>query len=220
MPGTRMACLRQFHVAKIHAGRPSKTATSHVKTAFPLQNLCTALHVLQSPLILAILKVTNPTQLNSTQPPRPFRTRDQPVPARFASNKMTQPVPFELASSSVCVAFVFLFVYRVVNWFLRIRTFRKTMPAIPTLFPPDSQYRQVWPKKWQTFHKDWHMQYQRSVYRQLDSDIFALVCLFQYDKVFVSDPSAVLELKVIKPREFPRDMHVFKRVYSNLMQLT
>ena len=60
------------------------------------------------------------------------------------------------------------------------------------------------------------MQYQRSIYRKLDSDIFALVCLFEYDKVFVSDPAAVVDLKIVQPREFPRDMLVFKRVPDSI----
>jgi hypothetical protein len=111
------------------------------------------------------------------------------------------------------ISIVFLFLRKVFNWIIRIRNYRKTMPAIPALFPSDSQYRQLWPKKWQRFHKDWHMQYQRSIYRKLDTDIFVLVCLFEYDKVFVSDPAAVLELKVVRPKDFPRDMQVFKKVY-------
>ena len=47
----------------------------------------------------------------------------------------------------------------------------------------------------------------------MDSDIFALVCLFDYDKIFVSDPAVVLELKIVKPKEFPKDMHIFRKVY-------
>jgi hypothetical protein len=123
----------------------------------------------------------------------------------------TDTLGFIYVSALAVVALFFL--RKVVNWIHRIRSFRKTMPVIPTLFPPDSPYRLVWPKKWQTFHKDWHMQYKRRIYRKLDSEIFALVCLFDYDKVFVAEPAAVLELKITKPREFPRDMHIFQKVY-------
>jgi len=126
---------------------------------------------------------------------------------------MTKTDAFNTIYIYTSLAVGILFLRKIVNWIIRIRAFRKTMPAIPALFPPDSLYRQVWPKKWQTFHKDWHMQYQRTIYQKLDSDIFSLVCLFEYDKVFVSDPAAVLDLKIAKPREFPRDMHIFRKVY-------
>jgi hypothetical protein len=129
----------------------------------------------------------------------------------------TDTLSFIYPSALVVVALLFL--RKLINWILRIRSFRKTMPVIPTLFPPDSAYRQLWPKKWQRFHKDWHMQYKRSVYRKLDSDIFALVCLFEYDKLFVAEPAGVLDLKLVQPREFPRDMVVFKRVYPNVREL-
>jgi hypothetical protein len=132
---------------------------------------------------------------------------------------MAQQVPFGLIFNSVLLVIGFIFLRKLIGWIMRIRAFRKTMPTIATLFPPESPYRLLWPKRWQTFHKDWHMQYQRSIYRKLDSDIFAIVCLFEYDKVFVSDPAAVLDLKIFQPREFPRDMHVFKRVYSNVVDV-
>lgn len=113
---------------------------------------------------------------------------------------------------SSILLFTALFLNRLLNFFLRLRNFRKTMAAIPCLFPPDSPFRLLFPSKYQTFHKDWHLHSQRSIYRKLNSDIFALVCLFEYDKVFVCEPEAVMEIKVLKPREFPRDMQVFKKV--------
>jgi hypothetical protein len=114
--------------------------------------------------------------------------------------------------SVVCMVVAALFFRNLAKWIIRIRGYRKTMPTVHALFPPDSQYRLIWPKKWQTFHKDWHMQYHRSIYQKLDSDIFAVVCFFQYDKVFICDPAAVLDVNIVKPREFPRDMIIAQRV--------
>jgi len=132
----------------------------------------------------------------------------------FRLYKMAPTATFSALLISTSFGLLVFFLVKVVNWYFRIRAFRKTMPAVAALFPPDSLYRQLWPKNWQSFHKDWHMQFQRSVYQKLNSDIFVLVCLFEYDKVFVSDPAAVLELKITKPKEFPRDMQIFRRVYS------
>jgi hypothetical protein len=114
----------------------------------------------------------------------------------------------------LCTGFavVYTLIHRIVLWFWRIRAFKKTMPVIPTLFPPDSNYRRLFPKSWQTFHQDWHMQYKRTVYHKLNSDIFALVCLFEYDKVFYCDPKAVIDMKVTKAEQFPKDMVIFRKV--------
>jgi hypothetical protein len=101
---------------------------------------------------------------------------------------------------------------RIALWFWRIRSFKKTMPVIPALFPPDSNYRRLFPKKWQTFHQDWNMQYKRTIYHKLNSDIFALVCLFEYDKVYYCDPEAVVDMKVTKAEQFPKDMVIFSKV--------
>lgn len=110
------------------------------------------------------------------------------------------------------LAFGYSLVRNVILWLWRIRSFQKTMPVIPALFPPDSHYRRIWPKNWQTFHQDWHMQYKRTVYHKLGSDIFALVCLFEYDKVFYCDPEAVVDMKVTQAEQFPKDMIIFSKV--------
>lgn len=104
------------------------------------------------------------------------------------------------------------FTWRFVSWIVRIHNFRKSMPVIPTLFQPDSPFRFLWPKRWQTFHRSWSMQCKRSIYRMYKSDIFALVCLFDSDKVYVADPSVVMEIKVAKAESFGRDMRIFRRV--------
>lgn len=45
----------------------------------------------------------------------------------------------------------------------------------------------------------------RGIYRKHDSGIFALVSLFQPDKVFVSDPEMFMELKVAGSERFQAD---------------
>jgi hypothetical protein len=95
--------------------------------------------------------------------------------------------------------------YRVILWIQRIRTFKKTMPIVISLFPKASIFRRFWPKKWQTFHMDWPLQYNRSIYRKLGSDIFALVCLFESDNVFFCDPLATIDIKINQPEQFPKD---------------
>jgi hypothetical protein len=127
---------------------------------------------------------------------------------------MSQSDRFKIVGVSIFIALGFSFIIKVANWILRIRAFRKTMPVIPALFPPDSHYRRLWPKQWQTFHQDWHMQYKRKIYHELNSDIFVLCCLFEYDKVQVTDPAAVVDVKSTQPKEFPKDMQIFSKVYS------
>ena len=56
------------------------------------------------------------------------------------------------------------------------------------------------------------MQYNRIVYRKLGSDIFALVCLFEYDNVFYCDPRANIDISVTHPEQFPRDTHLAAKV--------
>ena len=50
------------------------------------------------------------------------------------------------------------------------------------------------------------MQLGRSLYHQLDSDVFAMISLFQYDQVFASDPAAIVELKVTGTDRFQVDL--------------
>lgn len=106
-------------------------------------------------------------------------------------------------------------VRRVISWITRIHTFRKSMPVVPTLFQPESPFRYLWPKRWQTFHRDWSMHNKRTIYRECRSDIFALVCLFDSDKVYIADPYAVMEMKVTKTETFGRDMLIFSRVSNH-----
>ena len=119
-----------------------------------------------------------------------------------------------LRTISFGVIFVisYWFFQRIALWIGRIRAFKKQMPIIVTLFPPDSHYRRIWPKKWQTFHQDWNMQYKRTIYEKLGSEIFALVCLFEYDKVYFAEASAVLDLKIVQADRFPKDMLIFRKV--------
>ena len=91
--------------------------------------------------------------------------------------------------------------FRVMDWLQRIREFRKSMPVVPVLFPETSMFRIVWPQRWQTWHRDWHMHQGRELYRRLDSDVFALVSLFETDSVITCNPHALYELTV---SGFPR----------------
>jgi hypothetical protein len=99
----------------------------------------------------------------------------------------------------------FRFVRRLISWRRRLERVRKTMPAIPVLFPPASIFRNLWPKKWQTYHYDWHTQYRRTMYHNLGSDVFTLVSLFEYDKTFVCNPNAVIEMKITQAENYPKD---------------
>jgi hypothetical protein len=86
------------------------------------------------------------------------------------------------------------------------------MPVVPRLFPTDSIVRIFWPKKWQRFHRDWHMHSKRSIYHKLGSDVFALVCLFEHDDVFVASPEENLQIMATNSRQFPRDLSAAARV--------
>lgn len=101
---------------------------------------------------------------------------------------------------------------RIISWIRRIRMVGKCMPVIPTLFPPDSHFRRIWPKRWQTFHQDWNMQYKRAWYHKLKSDNFALICLFEYDRVYLTEPDAVNDLNIEKSGRFLKDMQIFHKV--------
>ena len=60
------------------------------------------------------------------------------------------------------------------------------------------------------------MQYNRTIYRKLGSDIFALVCLFEYDNVFFCDPLANIDISVTQSNQFPRDTHLAAKVFPFL----
>jgi hypothetical protein len=109
-------------------------------------------------------------------------------------------------------AICLIFLRKIVLWLGRIRDVGRTMPVIPVLFPPASPVRFLWPKKWQTFHYDWNTQYRRTIYSKLGTDVFALISLFEYDKVFVCDPYAVAEMKFTESSRYPKDVRQFSQV--------
>jgi hypothetical protein len=103
-------------------------------------------------------------------------------------------------------------VFRIIRWISRIRSLRRSMPVIPVLFPDTSLFRFLLPKKWQTFHIDWHVQHGRIIYRKHNSDVFALVSLFEEDKIFISDPNAIIEVKVTGAHRFQNDSEATGKV--------
>lgn len=109
------------------------------------------------------------------------------------------------------------FVFRLISWVRRIFVLRKSMPVIPTLFPPNSYFRGLWPKKWQTFHVDWNMQQKRALYQQLGSENFALVCFFEHDVVYLTEPDAVYNLNIEMADQFLKDMRVFGKAQPPLI---
>src|SRR5579859_6018042 len=93
------------------------------------------------------------------------------------------------------------------------------MPVEPVLFPNTSIFRLLAPQKWQTFHRDWHMRYGREIYRKHNSGIFALVSLFQTDKIFVADPEMFVELKVTRADRFQIDTMEAEKVTVSLSEI-
>jgi hypothetical protein len=87
------------------------------------------------------------------------------------------------------------------------------MPVIKTLFPTTSRYRYLFPQKYQTYTRDWHMRLGRNLYRELNSDTFAMINLFQYDQVFTCDPAAIVEMKVTGTDRFQIDLLQVSKVY-------
>lgn len=104
--------------------------------------------------------------------------------------------------------------FRIFQWVRRIHTIGKSMPVVPVLFPTTSKFRVFIPKRWQMYHRDWHMQYGRSIYQKHGCDVFALISLFEYDMIFVADPYAVLEMKVMGTDRFQNDVYQTSRVVS------
>jgi hypothetical protein len=101
---------------------------------------------------------------------------------------------------------------RVIQWLIRIHQFRKTMPVIPLLVPPRSILRKLIPISWQRYHFDWFLHSRGHDYRALRSDVIAMVCLFEYDTVCVSDADAFCEMKITDGERFPKDNRQFKMV--------
>ena len=102
--------------------------------------------------------------------------------------------------------------FKIFQWIRRIRTIGKCMPVAPVLFPTTSKFRVFIPKGWQVYHRDWHMQHGRSIYQKHGCDVFALISLFEYDMIFVSDPHAVLEMKVTGTDRFQNDLYQTSQV--------
>ena len=134
----------------------------------------------------------------------------------FAQKTSMDLTSLHILSLSV-LALGFSFLWRIASWLKRIHALRRQFPVFPVLFPPDSLFRLLWPKSWQTFHRDWQMQTKRDIYRKIRSDYLALVCLFEYDQIYISDPAAVHELKVTKSEQFPRDMHALIKVHKDFL---
>src|SRR5277367_5305138 len=103
-------------------------------------------------------------------------------------------------------------IVRLVQWVIRIHRFRKTMPVIPLIIPPRSIIRKLLPKSWQRYHFDWFLHSKGHEYRTLQSDVFAMVCLFEYDTVCVRSAEAFCEMKITDGERFPKDQAQFKLV--------
>src|SRR5436190_15259683 len=109
-------------------------------------------------------------------------------------------------------AIISYLVLKIARWMIRIRTFRQTMPVVPVLFPHTSLLRKVFPRKWQTYHFDWYMHTKGTCYDKLNTDIFAMVSLFESDSVTIRDPQAYVEIVITDPDRFPKDLVQFKLV--------
>ena len=103
-------------------------------------------------------------------------------------------------------------IFRVIGWVRRIHTMGKYMPVVPVLFPSPSKYRLLLPRRWQIYHIDWPMKYGQKIYEQHGSDIFALVSLFEHDKIFVCNPESALEIKVTGAHRFQKDIKTTQMV--------
>jgi hypothetical protein len=148
--------------------------------------------------MLASLRVSSPTLDALTPsyaltPPSTLPPYSSSVLAMFSASAMTP------AASGFLTVVALLFGYlalRVFVWLHRIHTLRKSMPVIPVLLGETSFLRFLWPKSWQTYHRDWHMHRGRSHYQNLNSDVFALVSLFGPDNIISADPRVLEELNV------------------------
>ena len=58
------------------------------------------------------------------------------------------------------------------------------------------------------------MQQKRTLYHQLKSDNFALVCFFEHDVVYLTEPGAVYNLNIEMADQFLKDMHIFGKVHT------
>ena len=129
------------------------------------------------------------------------------------ANQLRSVNPLQITLICTGCYLLFSFVVRTVKWLLRVRRYRKFMPVEAVLFPNTSILRLLWPQKWQRFHRDWHMRYGWDIYRKNNSDIFALVSLFEKDKIFVAGPEMFVELKVTGSDRFQIDTMEAAKVY-------
>lgn len=54
----------------------------------------------------------------------------------------------------------------------------------------------------------------RNLYRELGSDTFAMISLFQYDQVFTCDPACIVEMKVTGTDRFQIDLLQVSKVLT------
>lgn len=107
---------------------------------------------------------------------------------------------------------------RIIQWRVRITKIRRTMPVVPVLVDPYSLVRRLFPKKWQTYHRNWQFQ-ERKAYDNLCIDIIPLICLFGNDIVYVSDADAVVEI-AMNTQYYPKDLKLYSKSSLEVHVLT
>ena len=124
-----------------------------------------------------------------------------------------------ISSNIVLASTIFVslcLVIKIIRWHFRFKEYRQRMPFIPILFPPESLFRVLWPRKWQTYHFDWHLHLKAKPYQLLNSDIFALVSLFGHDTIVVRDPDAYVQMRITEPEHYPKDLHQVQLVWLTI----
>ena len=134
-----------------------------------------------------------------------------PLSSHAASNTLTaSSLPATRTSMKISynlylASFVVLcFFHKLIKWVLRIRKFRQSMPVIPTLFPPESLFRRLIPRKYQRYHFDWHLHLKGYPYNHFNSDVVAFVCFFEHDVIAVRDPEVFVHVKITDFEQFPK----------------
>lgn len=142
------------------------------------------------------------------------------IPSRASYTSRSEPISHlgtspMISSNVVLATTISLSLYliiRIIQWNFRLIAYRQRMPFIPILFPPESLVRVVWPRKWQTYHFDWHLHSKAKPYQLLNSDIFAFVSLFGHDTIVVRDPDAYVQMRITEPEHYPKDLHQYRVV--------
>jgi hypothetical protein len=111
----------------------------------------------------------------------------------FSASAMTPAASISMTIVTLLSGYL---VFRVFVWLHRVHTLRKSMPVIPVLIGETNFLRFLWPISWQTYHRDWHMHRGRAHYQKLNSDVFALGCLFGPDNIISADPRVFEEVNV------------------------